>query len=82
MKKILLATTAMVAVAAFALTGCSDSGRGTDTGDATEAGFAADSLIGLMTRKSGTGSSNDSTTSEVTPGGGTPDTAKPADLPR
>jgi len=40
------------------------------------------SLIGLMTRKSGTGSSNDSTTSEVTPGGGTPDTAKPADLPR
>jgi putative multiple sugar transport system substrate-binding protein len=47
MKKILLATTAMVAVAAFALTGCSDSGRGTDTGDAAEAGFAADSLIGV-----------------------------------
>jgi len=49
MKKILLATTAMVAVAAFALTGCSsDSGRGGDAGGESEAaGFAADSLIGV-----------------------------------
>jgi putative multiple sugar transport system substrate-binding protein len=48
MKKILLATTAMVAVSAFALTGCSsDSGRGSDSGAAAEAGFAADSLIGV-----------------------------------
>jgi putative multiple sugar transport system substrate-binding protein len=48
MKKILLATTAMVAVSAFALTGCaSDSGRGGDSGGAAEAGFAADSLIGV-----------------------------------
>ncbi|MCU1542838.1 MAG: sugar transporter substrate-binding protein [Microbacteriaceae bacterium] len=48
MKKILLATTAMVAVSAFALTGCaSDSGRGADAGAGTEAGFAADSLIGV-----------------------------------
>jgi putative multiple sugar transport system substrate-binding protein len=48
MKKILLATTAMVAASAFALTGCaSDSSRGGDTGAESEAGFAADSLIGV-----------------------------------
>jgi len=47
MKKILLATTAMVAVAAFALTGCADGGGRTATEGETEAGFAADSVIGV-----------------------------------
>jgi putative multiple sugar transport system substrate-binding protein len=48
MKKILLATTAMVAVSAFALTGCAaDSSRGGDAAAEDEAGFAADSLIGV-----------------------------------
>jgi len=48
MKKILLATTAMVAVSAFALTGCAaDNGRGNDSGAESGSGFAADSLIGV-----------------------------------
>ena len=41
------------------------------------------SIIGLMTRnKSGQGPIEDLTSAQVTPGGGTPDTAVPADLPR
>jgi len=49
MKKILLATTAMAAIAAFALAGCSsDSGRGEAGGDSSAAaGFPADSTIGV-----------------------------------
>jgi putative multiple sugar transport system substrate-binding protein len=49
MKKILLAATAVMAVAALGLTGCSsNNGRGgeTDT-EGTAGGFAADSLIGV-----------------------------------
>ncbi|WP_370449091.1 multiple monosaccharide ABC transporter permease [Cryobacterium sp. TMT1-66-1] len=39
------------------------------------------SIIGLMTRnKSGQGLTDNSTSAQVTPGGGTPDTAVPADL--
>jgi putative multiple sugar transport system permease protein len=39
------------------------------------------SIIGLMTRKDkGSGPSDDATSAQVTPGGGTPDTAVPADL--
>jgi putative multiple sugar transport system substrate-binding protein len=48
MKKIFLASTAMVAAAAFALTGCaSDNGRGGDTGGEAAAGFEEGSLIGV-----------------------------------
>lgn len=48
MKKILLATTAMAAVAALALTGCSGGTRSdAGTGGGDEKGFAADSLIGV-----------------------------------
>ena len=50
MKKMLLTATAIVAVGAFALTGCS-SERGGDTGadggDEAAAGFAADATIGV-----------------------------------
>jgi putative multiple sugar transport system substrate-binding protein len=49
MKKILLATTAVMAVAALGLTGCASDGggRGGDTGGDTGSGFAADSVIGV-----------------------------------
>ncbi|SDM61553.1 putative multiple sugar transport system substrate-binding protein [Cryobacterium flavum] len=49
MKKILLAATAVMAVAALGLTGCSsDTGRGSAAGtDAPASGFSADSLIGV-----------------------------------
>ncbi|WP_104083071.1 sugar-binding protein [Cryobacterium sp. Y11] len=49
MKKILLAATAVMAVAALGLTGCSsNTGRGSATGtDAPASGFPADSLIGV-----------------------------------
>lgn len=50
MKKIIVTATALVAAAAFALTGCSsERGGGTDggTGGETAKGFAADSLIGV-----------------------------------
>lgn len=41
------------------------------------------SIIGLMTRnRSGQGPTDDAISAQVTPGGGTPDTAVPADLPR
>jgi putative multiple sugar transport system permease protein len=42
------------------------------------------SIIGLMTRNKdkGTGGSDDATSAQVTPGGGTPNTAVPADLPK
>jgi putative multiple sugar transport system permease protein len=42
------------------------------------------SIIGLMTRKDkgGAAPTDDSTSNEVTPGGATPDTAVPADLPK
>jgi putative multiple sugar transport system substrate-binding protein len=49
MKKILFATTAIMAVAALGLTGCSsDTGRGAEAGsEETTSGFDADSLIGV-----------------------------------
>ncbi|GAB2453538.1 putative multiple sugar transport system substrate-binding protein [Conyzicola lurida] len=48
MKKILLATTAVMAVAALGLTGCSsDNGRGGEATTEEGSGFAADSLIGV-----------------------------------
>jgi putative multiple sugar transport system substrate-binding protein len=51
MKKILLASTAMVAAAAFALTGCSGESRGGTSGGSGDAsaaaGFDASSLIGV-----------------------------------
>ena len=48
MKKITLAATALAAVAALALSGCSGGERGGDDGGATDAaGFAADSTIGV-----------------------------------
>jgi len=49
MKKILLATTAVMAVAALGLTGCASDGggRGGETGGESASGFAADSLIGV-----------------------------------
>ena len=49
MKKILLATTAVMAVAALGLTGCaSDTGRGAASGgDEAASGFPADSLVGV-----------------------------------
>ncbi|MFZ4895764.1 substrate-binding domain-containing protein [Plantibacter sp. Mn2098] len=48
MKKILLATTAVAAVAALALSGCSSRDAGSGSGSSGEAsGFAADSLIGV-----------------------------------
>jgi putative multiple sugar transport system permease protein len=42
------------------------------------------SIIGLMTRKDkvGQGPTDDTTSAQVSPGGGTPDTAVPADLPK
>ncbi|MCU1542837.1 MAG: sugar transporter permease [Microbacteriaceae bacterium] len=42
------------------------------------------SIIGLMTRNKdkGTGGSDDATSAQVTPGGGTPNTVVPADLPK
>ncbi|MGG7464069.1 substrate-binding domain-containing protein [Plantibacter sp. YIM 135347] len=48
MKKILLATTALAAVAALALSGCSSRDAGSGSSSSGEAsGFAADSLIGV-----------------------------------
>jgi putative multiple sugar transport system permease protein len=40
------------------------------------------SIIGLMTKNKGTGGSDGATTAQVTPGGGTPSTVVPADLPK
>jgi putative multiple sugar transport system permease protein len=40
------------------------------------------SIIGLMTKNKGTGGSDDATSAQVTPGGGTPSTVVPADLPK
>jgi putative multiple sugar transport system permease protein len=40
------------------------------------------SIIGLMTRNKGTGGSDGATSAQVTPGGGTPSTVVPADLPK
>ena len=48
MKKIIIASTALAAVAALALSGCSGETRGgDDSGSAAGEGFAADSLIGV-----------------------------------
>ena len=49
MKKILLATTAVMAVAALGLTGCASDGggRGGETGGESASGFPADPLIGV-----------------------------------
>jgi putative multiple sugar transport system substrate-binding protein len=47
MKKIIIASTALAAVAALTLAGCSGGGRTGDTESEAGAGFAADSLIGV-----------------------------------